>query len=560
MNRELLTATTKVLKANTEDLFAMASSKGIQMPHPALTVWSCLLAEIEVANENGVRLGKKATLEAVDTAIGCQINWGHLGKGYACGHIINAEIRDKKDIWITCIGFKEMYEDEFKEAEDLMKQGKLAMSFEISAGVDTQDKLPDSTRRVNDYYFTGAGLLLGVAPACTKAYVSEMAQKIDAERRELVVAKKSTKSIIDSIIKVVGEMRRINANYKCECTKCGKIVSTAEHCKDIKCPECGGDMRREDRPSKNNVQNNKGESKVKLDEIKATLTAEFGEEIVADWTDEDFQNEEKVTEARQAKEAKIEADKVEAEKVAKEEAEKVEADKVAKEKADKVIEEESTSKSKTVIKDDGSDVTTEESVYVTRVDSKEVYRRKSNNEYMYAEADYSVLQAKIEELESALTSKDSEIEEVRANAQEIAKLKIEHKDNEFTAEFKDEDWLQAEKIQEAVTKKETAELIAKNKEDLKENEFATDFSDEDYANETKVELAKIKAENKVLKDKVPAEPEEKVEANKEEDLDTGEDVKRESEFAHITNPITRAIMIEKKAKKEKLKAREEKFK
>ena len=141
MNREILVAKTKVLLANTESLYAMASSKGIIMPHPALTVWSCLLAEIEEANENGVRLGKEATLEAVDTAIGTQVNWNHLGKGHICGYIINAEIRDKKDIWITCIGHKETYEAEFKEAEDLMKQGKLAMSFEISAGVESQEKL-----------------------------------------------------------------------------------------------------------------------------------------------------------------------------------------------------------------------------------------------------------------------------------------------------------------------------------------------------------------------------------------------------------------------------------
>ena len=35
MNRELLTATIQVLQANTESLYAVAKSKGIQMPHPA---------------------------------------------------------------------------------------------------------------------------------------------------------------------------------------------------------------------------------------------------------------------------------------------------------------------------------------------------------------------------------------------------------------------------------------------------------------------------------------------------------------------------------------------
>ena len=345
-------------------------------------------------------------------------------------------------------------------------------------------------------------MLLDVKPACKIAYVSEMAQKIDAERRELICAKKSTKSIIDSIIKVVSEMQRIDANYK-------------------------------------DKQDNKGETKVKLDEIKATLTAELGEEIVADWTDEDFQNEVKVTEARQAKEAKIEAEKVEAERV----------------EAERIIEEERTSKSKAVVADDGSEAITEESVIVTRVDGKEVYRRKSNDEIMYAESDYAELQAKIEELESALVSKDSEIEVVRANAQEIAKLKIEHKGNEFTAEFSDEDWLQAEKIQEAVSKKEIAELIVKNKEALKENEFAKDFSDEDYANETKVELATIKAENKVLQEKVPVATTEVVVAvKKEEDMDPGVVKVKEGIHANI-NPISRMMLEARKEKKEKLEAK-----
>ena len=35
---------------------------------------------------------------------------------------------------------------------------------------------------------------------------------------------------------------------RCECLDCGHILETEEHCADITCPECGGQMRREDRP------------------------------------------------------------------------------------------------------------------------------------------------------------------------------------------------------------------------------------------------------------------------------------------------------------------------
>jgi len=36
--------------------------------------------------------------------------------------------------------------------------------------------------------------------------------------------------------------------FNCECISCGYKMSTVVHCKDIKCPKCGSQMRREERP------------------------------------------------------------------------------------------------------------------------------------------------------------------------------------------------------------------------------------------------------------------------------------------------------------------------
>ncbi len=36
--------------------------------------------------------------------------------------------------------------------------------------------------------------------------------------------------------------------FNCECLECGYTMKTDEHCSDIKCPECGGEMRRKERP------------------------------------------------------------------------------------------------------------------------------------------------------------------------------------------------------------------------------------------------------------------------------------------------------------------------
>lgn len=37
-------------------------------------------------------------------------------------------------------------------------------------------------------------------------------------------------------------------SFICECIDCGYVTETDKHCKDLKCPECGGQMRRIERP------------------------------------------------------------------------------------------------------------------------------------------------------------------------------------------------------------------------------------------------------------------------------------------------------------------------
>jgi len=230
-------------------------------------------------------------------------------------------------------------------------------------------------------------------------------------------------------------------SYECECLKCGKVFTSAEHCKDTKCPECGGDSRRKERPGSGQSASENVESK--------------------------------------------------------------------SEKAERKVEQETTTKTTSITDDAGKETVVEEILVVQRVDDKEVYRRKTNEERMYAEADVEAIKAefqtKIDELKATLEAKDSEIKEVRENAEKIASLKIEMKDNEFTAEFKDEDWLNEEKIQEAKSKKEQADVIAKNKEELKDNEYAKEFKDEDYLDEAKVENAKLKKLVDELKSKKSTE-------------------------------------------------------
>ena len=74
--------------------------------------------------------------------------------------------------------------------------------------------------------------------------------------------------------------------YDCECIECGYEMESKEHCKDINCPECGGTMRRVERPGagqkkENKTETHKGESDsdkqgVQMDEqLKKEITELF---------------------------------------------------------------------------------------------------------------------------------------------------------------------------------------------------------------------------------------------------------------------------------------------
>ncbi|MCK4329262.1 hypothetical protein KAX02_05415 [candidate division WOR-3 bacterium] len=54
--------------------------------------------------------------------------------------------------------------------------------------------------------------------------------------------------------------------FNCECIKCGYKMKSEKHCNTLKCPECGGDMRREERPGPG--QPHEEEAKLKAEEVK----------------------------------------------------------------------------------------------------------------------------------------------------------------------------------------------------------------------------------------------------------------------------------------------------
>jgi hypothetical protein len=256
MNRENIQLTARIIAKDTEALYEIARARGIQMPHPALGIFKSILCEIEKPNANGIRLGTKATDAAVSTLVGTQINRNHLRTDNVLGHTIDAVINKDKEIEITCIFFKDIYSEEWDSAQELFQDNKLTMSFELSADVESQDKLGDGTKRLNDFYFTGAGLLFGVKPACKKARVFEIAtrklsDKLTMERQSLIFAnnQSSQKSIMEVLKLMADEVKKIEEVPVIEVVAEVPVVVPEE----IKveeaqklCPECQGPMENDE--------------------------------------------------------------------------------------------------------------------------------------------------------------------------------------------------------------------------------------------------------------------------------------------------------------------------
>jgi len=68
-------------------------------------------------------------------------------------------------------------------------------------------------------------------------------------RAEIVAAGKWPKALAEIPVEPAPEPEPAPAEqYECECVDCGHAITTEEHCKDLKCEKCGGQMRRKERP------------------------------------------------------------------------------------------------------------------------------------------------------------------------------------------------------------------------------------------------------------------------------------------------------------------------
>jgi len=57
-----------------------------------------------------------------------------------------------------------------------------------------------------------------------------------------------TTTVLQEVTKQEDEDEEEEGEYTCECLDCGHTLTSKEHCSDVECPECGGEMRRAERP------------------------------------------------------------------------------------------------------------------------------------------------------------------------------------------------------------------------------------------------------------------------------------------------------------------------
>lgn len=430
---------------SSERLLEIAKEQGLVLPHPALGIFGTPLFSVETKNGNDVRLSKEGTEKALQTIKHTQINPNHerdtdQAKKHIFGHTIHAELQEDGQVFMAFVFYKDIFSVEFEQAKELMKQGKLFVSWEITADIDTQEELADGSRRINDFSFLGTGLLYDVAPAYPEAVVNETAAKIPANDPELMFAKQLIAQIdevpnmerifiITSTDDAHWHVAEINLDGNGETIDIfGEDLDVHTHpIVNFQIQEADAHAHRityeiwasikQTLKSKYNVDlkfdpSNVGDIKQgginSMDEKQKKIVAELREkfgDLAKDYSDEDLLESTKVAELEQAQ-------------------------KDAEEKS----------------------------------------------ELKKAQTRIVELETKVAELEGTIEAKGSEIEAVRVDAEKIGKLKVELADNPYVKDFNNEDYLNEDKVEEAKRKhgldKKEADLKARE-EAVKEKEIKT---------------------------------------------------------------------------------------
>lgn len=501
-------------KVNNNGIDAVLKKAGIPMPHDSLAFFATKFCSLRGdANRNGVRLDPSLK-DSISQLIFQQVNFEHNRAGFVCGGILHAFLDADNDINLIFSFYKSLYPEQYADCLELMKTGKLTTSFELKVSPKDVEELKDGTRLIKACQWDGCGLLLDNSPAYPSAKIYETAEFDALRQQDLVFAKcfkgeqmlqqfegshwtaKYINNLPDTSFAVIepaylegktqdkrarhlpykDHLGNVNeAHYRFALRKMDKLQSFTDSITNEELiDKAQAVLNNVSIAFKNNEEELTVDKKANdaiLAKFKEQIVAEFGD-AVKDWTDEDFQNDEKIQSLKATKTEEVVEAKTE-EVVAEPVVEVAKTEEVVEEaKVEEVVVEEPVVEAKVeevvaepIVEDAKTVITTEtvetidenvekiEVKKVMEVDDVKVVEVTETREVVYSQADVDAIKA---EYEAKLVAKDNEIAEVKASAKKVAELRAELGD--YVKDLTDSDLLNSDKVEIAKLKKQNDEL------------------------------------------------------------------------------------------------------
>jgi len=205
-----------------DEISRIAKKHNLVYPCRDIAIFKGRYAVVDKENRNHCTLPKEEVEKALNTLTGKPVDIDHVRRkaiGYWLeGHLEDDEIISYGAYW------KNAFSDEYEGMKEKMKEGKVKISFEAWGDREMKE---DGSYDLLNIEFAGGALLDEEDPAEPTAEVFELARSG----------------------KVLEFAKVIEKAYVCSCVECGEVVDSGDkHCKDLKCPKCGGQMRRKERP------------------------------------------------------------------------------------------------------------------------------------------------------------------------------------------------------------------------------------------------------------------------------------------------------------------------
>jgi len=227
------------------ELVEIAKKRGVNVKNSKdLGIIKTIWAFADQPNENLAILPEDEILKVLPGIIGKPMNRNHVRDQIRGVYVDYKYIKKSKKIIAYATFFKSCFPEEWEEAKELRKQGRLATSFEIWSPDKDHKYNDDGTYEMHNMEIAGGGLLFNhkddpIPPAFPGAVVLDIAKK-QLPESTLVFAKK-----YDSVICAdLEEKQVVPTDNKRKCSNCGMMLPEIMD-DNYKCSSCRAILNRE---------------------------------------------------------------------------------------------------------------------------------------------------------------------------------------------------------------------------------------------------------------------------------------------------------------------------